>query len=85
MVTLAGLHVYPVKSCRGHAALCGFDLAGDRRLLVIDERGPSQPAPAPTDAQESALSQNAKPHRHPLPDRIGDLSGRNVCLSDARG
>lgn len=41
--TLAALHVYPVKSCRGHAVeavdLDVFGPRGDRRFLVVDERG----------------------------------------------
>lgn len=41
--SLASLHVHPIKSCRGHAvdtaALDRFGLVGDRRFLVVDERG----------------------------------------------
>jgi len=37
------LHVHPIKSCRGHAvdeaALDRFGLTGDRRFLIVDERG----------------------------------------------
>lgn len=40
---LASIHRYPIKSCRGHtvdaAALDAFGLVGDRRFLVVDERG----------------------------------------------
>lgn len=43
MPYVAALHVHPIKSCRGHAvdeaALDRFGLAGDRRFLIVDERG----------------------------------------------
>lgn len=43
MPTVASLHIHPVKSCRGHdvaeATLDAFGLVGDRRFLVVDERG----------------------------------------------
>ncbi|MBE2216477.1 MAG: MOSC domain-containing protein [Opitutaceae bacterium] len=43
MPSVASLHIHPIKSCRGHdvseAALDRFGLAGDRRFLVVDERG----------------------------------------------
>lgn len=43
MAEIASLHVYPVKSCRGHSlervGLDAFGLAGDRRFLVVDAGG----------------------------------------------
>lgn len=43
MPTLASIHVYPVKSCRGHAVDAAlvdrFGLAGDRRFLAVDAAG----------------------------------------------
>lgn len=43
MPSLASLHIHPIKSCRGHAVeeawLDRFGLIGDRRFLVVDERG----------------------------------------------
>lgn len=43
MPSVASLHIHPIKSCRGHdvseVALDRFGLVGDRRFLVVDERG----------------------------------------------
>src|ERR1051325_934002 len=43
MPVVSSLHIYPVKSCRGHsparAQIDEFGLVGDRRFLVVDERG----------------------------------------------
>ena len=43
MLTLAGLHIYPVKGLRGSAlefaAVEPWGLVGDRRWMVVDERG----------------------------------------------
>lgn len=43
MLTLAGLHIYPVKGLRGlpldDAAVEPWGLAGDRRWMVVDGRG----------------------------------------------
>jgi uncharacterized protein YcbX len=43
MTTVAALHVYPVKSCRGSDVSAAFvepwGLAGDRRWMVVDEDG----------------------------------------------
>lgn len=41
--TLASLHLYPIKSCRGHAVdavtLDRLGPRGDRRFLIVDEHG----------------------------------------------
>lgn len=43
MPAVASLHLHPIKSCRGQAVaaatLDAFGLVGDRRFLVVDERG----------------------------------------------
>ncbi|MGF1526240.1 MAG: MOSC domain-containing protein [Candidatus Competibacterales bacterium] len=42
-LTLAGIYIYPIKSCRGialtEAALTGYGLALDRQWMVVDDRG----------------------------------------------
>ncbi len=43
MLTLTGINRYPIKSCRGHAVdhalVERWGLAGDRRWMLVDERG----------------------------------------------